>query len=135
MNHGGYGAGGQGAAPPDAYAAPAYLDITLEFSPLQFILSAVTPVVVLNGQRHQVPWGRHVWPMPPGEHHLDISFPYMLQSRSGPAMLRVAVYAGHLTLVKYTAPTFMWSNGTAVFLGHVPAPAANPMPPGYGRPY
>lgn len=127
MNHG-YGAG---APPADGYAAPAYLDITLEYSPLQFILSAVTPTVILNGQRHKVPWGRHVWPMPPGEHVIDVSFPYMFQERSCPAILRAAIYAGHTTVVKYTAPALMWSNGTMVFLGHFPAQSAVAVPPQY----
>ena len=96
------------------------LEINTAFFPLAFILLAVTPVLTLNGHPWRQKWGLSVYDLPPGEHHLQVHFPYLFQDRCGPAALTVPIYAGYLTRVSYDAPFFMFSNGTMRVLGTFP---------------
>ncbi len=96
------------------------IDVQLGFTGLQWVLYLVTPKLAINGYPARKPWGTHRVPMPAGQHHVAVSFPYMFSSDCGAAQLAVPVYAGHATRVIYQAPFMMWSAGSLRVLGYVP---------------
>ena len=123
-----YGQNPGGGAP----AAGGQLEVTTSFFPLAFILFLVTPTINIDGYPQKRAWGRHVFDLAPGEHHLHVSFPYMFNDKTGPAQARVPIYAGHITTVTYDAPFFMFSDGTMRVVGNRPMQA--PPQLGYGGP-
>jgi len=57
-----------------------YLDITVDYFALQWAMAFVTPVIEIDGYPAQKPWGRHIVPVAPGNHHLRIHYHYMWNS-------------------------------------------------------
>ena len=108
------------AAYAQANQGVGHLELKTAFFPLAFILLAVTPVLTLNGHAWPQKWGPSFWDLPPGEHHLQVHFPYIFMDRCGPASLVVPIHAGHVSRVTYDAPFFMFSNGTMRVLGTFP---------------
>lgn len=98
-----------------------YLDITLDYFPLQWIKSFVTPTIEIDGYPAQKPWGRHVVPLAPGNHHVRVHYPYLFISQSGLAARVVPIYAGMATMARYEAPWFSFSGGTLNVLSTRPA--------------
>ena len=43
------------------------IHLSLRYFPLAFVLAICTPVVVINGVAHRLPWGRHFVELPPGQ--------------------------------------------------------------------
>ena len=115
--------GAQGAPPQygTQQAGWGYLDITLDYFPLQWIKSFVTPTLEIDGYPAQKPWGRHVVPLAPGNHHVRVHYPYLFISQSGLAARVVPIYAGMATMARYEAPWFSFSGGTLNVLSTRPA--------------
>jgi len=120
-------------AAPQAQGAPggAYgqLEITTSFFILAWILFLVTPTVEINRQPQKRKWGTHLIDLPAGQYELMVSFPYLFKEKCGPAVVHVPIYPGQITMVKYDAPFFMFSDGTMVILGNRPV-MGQPMLPG-----
>ncbi|MBL8606462.1 MAG: hypothetical protein JNL38_04045 [Myxococcales bacterium] len=112
---GGYPAAGYGSN-----AAYGRVEVNLSFNPLAWILTMVTPQVVINGQRYPAKWGRNHYDLPPGNYRVEAFFPYMFSDRAGAAVLDVAVHASYATVLTYDAPFLMWDNGTMRHTGNVP---------------
>jgi len=93
--------------------APAgQLEVHLSFLFLQWLLYFVSPRVALNGNVQLRAWGPNVFHMPPGQHQLDVFFPWLFQSRCGLASQVITIHPGYVTSVRYTAPFFTFMPGT-----------------------
>lgn len=76
---------------------------------MQFLITD-PPVAFIDGIRHPLMWGYEaMFPLPPGEHEVFISYHYLGKPR-GPAVLRVQAWDPP-PLVRYRSPFWMWSRG------------------------
>ncbi|WP_205314774.1 hypothetical protein [Nonomuraea lactucae] len=84
-----------------------------------FMLSMITPKIILNGHQTLGRWGRNTIPLPPGQYHLHIHLPYFLPPQIGPADLTVLLQPGMALELEYRAPMWAYSRGA---LGPAPQP-------------
>ena len=113
MNYGGGGA----YAPQEQMGR---IELNLAFNPMQLFLHGITPRVLVNGHFLNAHLGRQGFDMPPGGHWVECSFPYLLSDKCCLARMQVPVYPGHVTVVTYQTPTFMFSAGTMRIVQTVP---------------
>jgi hypothetical protein len=55
-------------------------------------------------QRRALPWGEHFFPLPPGEHQLQVSYRHLRLPRAGQASVKVNVAPNEVTHAFYQAP-------------------------------
>jgi hypothetical protein len=87
------------------------LEVHTSFNPLQWVFFFTKPVVEVNGQKHNVPWGTQLAPMPAGTYHVKVYVPYLF----GPACVaqqQLTVHPGYVTSVGYETAFFVFSSGT-----------------------
>jgi hypothetical protein len=105
----------QGGYPPPG--APggggSAIAVTTKFMPLAFFFFFVKPNLGIDGQQPVAgTWGRNVYPVAPGQHHLHVHTPYFLPPRVGPADLVVDVQPGQTVELEYKSPLIVWSKGS-----------------------
>ena len=81
-------------------------------NPLAWMLLFVSPRVVINGEEHTAKWGKQSYELAPGSHEVEVFFPYLFQSKTGVGATTIEVKEGEVTALAYSAPIFMFSNGT-----------------------
>ncbi len=88
------------------------LEILLDYFALLWDRALVTPRIAIDGYWSHRPWGRHSIPLLAGEHWVRVCYPTLFGSEAGPAQCAFAIYPGTVTMVRYDAPFFRFSNGT-----------------------
>lgn len=90
----------------------ATLQVETTFFPLAFILNAVTPNIEIDGVVHKRKWGWAAFDLEPGEHTVEVSFPYM-GPKTGKAKVTVTITSpDEVVAYKYTAPMIMFMDGS-----------------------
>ena len=74
------------------------------FFVLDWTLRFTRPTVIIDGHSSQVPWGEHFFPLQPGRHRLQVSYPYLRLSQAGKASALLDVTPGQSVQVSYQAP-------------------------------
>lgn len=108
-------------AQPVGSAGAAAIALTLKWFPLAWIFGLLKPKVVIDGVEQRLPWGRHVIPVQPGQHHLHVHVPYFLPKQFGKADLPLVLGPGQMAEVEYRTPLYVFQRGA---LG--PAPQKYP---------
>ena len=128
MNQG-YGQGmvqqgyGQPAYGPDP-ATMGELRIHTSFLFLMWVLFFVSTRIEVNGQVINRPWGWSSFPLPAGTHQVRIAFNYMFGPMGG-AMRNINIYPGHTSVLRYSAPFFIFMSGD---LSEMPAQPTHMLP-------
>ncbi len=87
--------------------------VTTKFIPLSWIYFLTKPKIFIDG--HQCPpaaWGRALYPVAPGQHHVHVHTPYMLPPQVGKADTVVNVSPGQFVELEYRAPAWSFSPGS-----------------------
>ena len=92
-------------------SAPSAIQVETSYPALAFLLSAFTTRIAINGQRYELPWGTHTFPVGPGLHTVRVSFRYFLPSDAGGNEVEVDVQPGHTVRVSYRAPWLVFLKG------------------------
>jgi hypothetical protein len=103
------------------------LALNLSYHSLQWIATLLTPKVAINGHVQRRKWGAHLIELPPGHHHVRVSFPYLFSDDCGPAEAMVPVHPGMVTRLDYQCPLVVFANGTLSIYG--PFQSAQPNSP------
>ena len=80
----------------------ATLQVTLAHNRLAIFYDAFVPTLTINGKKERRPWGTHVFNLPPGEHEIAASYPWII-SECGRRSVRVSLRAGETKRVTYCA--------------------------------
>ena len=86
------------------------IQLTTSFDLLQWVFYFTKPKAEINGVEFPLKWGLQVAAFPPGNYRMKVWVPYLF----GPAcvgQIDLAVYAGHVTVVTYGTPMFVFSSG------------------------
>ena len=85
--------------------------VTAEFFFLQWILLMTHPVITVYGQQIPFKWNKpQVVPLPPGNHPINIHYPYIFQ-KGNPVDIVLPVHPGHVTDIKYSTSFFVFTSG------------------------
>ena len=87
------------------------VEVKTEFFPLAFMLSLITPVIEINGEKHNKSWGTHSFDLEPGEYNFKIYFPYF-GTQCGANEIRLTIKEGELRKISYYAPVIVFMEGT-----------------------
>lgn len=71
---------------------------------LDWTLRFTHTTVVIDGQKHEVPWGQHFFPLDSGSHQVEVSYPYLRLPQAGKASLMIAVVPNKVVQLSYRAP-------------------------------
>jgi hypothetical protein len=74
------------------------------FFALDWTLRFTRTTVTLDGHSFPVPWGEHFFPLEPGRHRLQVSYPYLRLSQAGKASALLDVAPDQSVQVSYQAP-------------------------------
>jgi hypothetical protein len=74
------------------------------FFPIDWTLRFTRTTVTLDGHSFSVPWGEHFFPLEPGRHRLQVSYPYRHLSEAGKASALLDVTPDQSVQVSYQAP-------------------------------
>jgi hypothetical protein len=74
------------------------------FFRLDWTLRFTRTTVTIDGHRYQLPWGVHYFPLEPGCHRLEVSYPYLRLSQAGRASIAVDVAPNQVVQASYGAP-------------------------------
>ena len=86
--------------------------VTTKFFPLAFLLFFCKTIVTIDGAAAQVlPWGSHLFTVPPGTHEVSVSFRYFFFGTYGENRITAEVHAGQVTPVRYRAPLVVFMRG------------------------
>jgi hypothetical protein len=80
------------------------IDLRTTFFVLDWTLNFTRTTIVIDGQVHDVPWGRHFFQLEPGRHEVQVSYRYVRVSHAGKATLMVDVAEGQVVPVCYRPP-------------------------------
>ena len=67
------------------------LVLRTEFFHLDWTLRFARTTVTIDDRTYELPWGAHYFPLRPGSHQLEVSYPYLRLSRAGKASILVEV--------------------------------------------
>jgi phage shock protein PspC (stress-responsive transcriptional regulator) len=87
------------------------VEVKTEFFPLAFMLSLITPVIEINGEKHNKSWGTHSFDLEPGEYNFKIYFPYF-GTQCGANEIRLTIKEGEMRKISYYAPVIVFMEGT-----------------------
>ena len=90
---------------------PSAIQVNTSYPALAFLLSAFKTRIAINGQRYELPWGTHTFPVGPGRHSVRVSFKYLLPSDAGGNEVEVEVEPGSTVRVRYRAPWLVFLKG------------------------
>lgn len=77
---------------------------------MQVFLFAVAPRLVVDGSEMKAAWGERTFAVAPGEHRVEVYFPYF-GGRAGKAATSVTLAPGHGVRLTYRAPAVVTSSG------------------------
>jgi len=97
------------------------LEITASHSPLAFIYSLFKTNIVIDGQLERRPWGTHRFPVEPGQHVVEVSYPWLFTQRCGRNSVEVSVGPGQILRVHYHAPAIRYMAGTITVESPLPS--------------
>jgi hypothetical protein len=80
--------------------------------PLAFLLLLFKTNITIGATTTVATWGEHRFAVPPGVHHVKVSFRYFFSSRLGEADLTVEVVLGRTTTVLYRSPFLVFLGGS-----------------------
>jgi hypothetical protein len=89
--------------PTDMPGSPG-IALRTRFFVLDWTLNFTRTTVTIDGQRRELPWGEHFFPLAPGEHQLQVSYRYLSLSRAGQASIKVNVAPNEVIHASYQAP-------------------------------
>lgn len=97
---------GEGPAEPVPQSARPGQGIVLRtgFFVLDWTLRFTHTTVTLDGHPYQLPWGEHSFPLEPGRHQLQVSYPYLRLSRAGEASVLFDVAPNQVVQASYRTP-------------------------------
>jgi hypothetical protein len=81
----------------------ARVEVTVAHSPLAFFYDLFMPPITISGQSHRRPWGTHFFEVPPGNHEISVSYPWLFSPECGKSTVRIALQPGETRRVTYTA--------------------------------
>ena len=96
---------------PQPSSSSSSIQVETSYPALAFLLSAFNTRVAINGQRYELPWGTHTFPVGPGLHTVRVSFKYLLPSDAGGNEVEVDVPPGGTVRVRYRAPWLVFLKG------------------------
>ena len=97
---------------PPPPAGQTGIEITAKFFVLAFILNFFKPVFTVDGQPMKGAWRTPTFiPTAPGQHQVQVHFPYMLIKQAGKAVAPVTVQPGQVVRVAYKAPWLIFLAG------------------------
>jgi hypothetical protein len=92
--------------------APTGIEITAKFFVLAFILNFFKPVFTIDGQPTKAKWKSPTFfAVEPGEHSVQVHFPYLVMPTAGKAVQQVSVQPGQVVRVGYKAPFLVFMAG------------------------
>lgn len=94
---------------PQAEAGSA-ITLSASHSFLQIFLLAVAPRIVIDGVETTAAWGEQTFPVSPGEHAVEVFFPYF-GGRAGKAGTAVSLRPGEGVRLVYRTPMVVTSSG------------------------
>jgi hypothetical protein len=95
-----------GTAPSESRPAGPGPGIVLRtsFFVLDWTLNFTRPTATLDGQPYRLPWGERFIPLEPGQHQLQMSYPWLRRFQAGKAAARFDVAADQVVRASYRAP-------------------------------
>lgn len=94
------------AAPSESRPAGSGPGIVLRtsFFVLDWTLNFTRPTATIDGQPYRLPWGEHFIPLRPGQHQLQMSYPWLRRFPAGRAAARFDVAPDQVVRASYRAP-------------------------------
>ena len=74
------------------------------FFRLDWTLRFTHTTVTIDDRTYELPWGAHYFPLEPGSHRLEVSYPYLRLSRAGRASIAVDVSPNQVVQASYGSP-------------------------------
>ncbi len=88
------------------------IEITATFIFLAFVLNFFKPVFTVDGQAMKGAWRTPTLiPTTPGEHHVQVHFPYLILKEAGKGVTSVTVQPGQVVRLGYRAPWLVFLAG------------------------
>lgn len=98
--------------PPPAASANTGVEITATFFFLAFILNFFKPIFTVDGQASKQQWRTPTFlPTAPGQHSVQVHFPYLMIRTAGKAVTNVNVAPGQVVRLAYKAPWLIFLPG------------------------
>jgi hypothetical protein len=70
---------------------------------MDFLYLLSTPTIVINGKKERRYWGTHTFNLPPGDHEIAISYPWLLSLECGKKTVRISLSSGETKKICYKA--------------------------------
>jgi hypothetical protein len=80
------------------------LVLRTSFFVLDWTLNFTRPTATLDGQPYRLPWGEHFIPLEPGQHQLQMSYPWLRRFQAGKAAARFNIAPDQVVRASYRAP-------------------------------
>jgi hypothetical protein len=80
------------------------ISLRTRFFRLDWTLRFTHTTVTIDGHPHERPWGAHYFPLAPGRHQLQVSYPYLRMSQAGKVSIPVDVAPNQVAQASYRAP-------------------------------
>lgn len=80
------------------------LVLRTEFFRIDWTLRLTHTIVTIDDGTYEVPWGEHYYPLEPGSHQLEVSFPYLWLSGAGKASIAVDISRNQIVQASYHSP-------------------------------
>ena len=80
------------------------VEVKAGFFPLLFLLFLCTPRIEVDSALHKKYWGRHFFPLEPGEHTIKVYWRYLFLSHAGEATIKIILKPNQVSKVRY----YMW---------------------------
>gem|GEM_PF-614179 len=87
------------------------LKIKVWVSPLAILLWRCTPIIDIDGEQYDTPWGLHTFDVTPERHLIRIWFPYVTMPMCGLNEIKVALRPNETKRLQYTMPPIMFMKG------------------------
>jgi hypothetical protein len=98
----------QAADPAESTPQPAEfgqgISLRTRFFRLDWTLRFTHTTVTIDGHSYERPWGEHYFPLAPGRHQLQVSYPYLRRSQAGKVSIPVDVAPNQVVQAAYRAP-------------------------------
>jgi len=89
---------------PQSVDAGQGISLRTGFFRLDWTLRFTHTTVTIDGHSYSRPWGEHYFPLAPGRHQLQVSYPYLRRSQAGKVSIPVDVAPNQVVQASYRAP-------------------------------